>query len=77
MQKKKVLVFIVDSETKDNLVNFAKSVYEKAKDKGQLIPVSEGHTVTSAFALMTGQLVYNEKFGYKMPIGEWVYRVSG
>ena len=77
MQKKKVLVFIVDSATKDNLVNFSKSVYEKAKYKGQLIPVSEGHTVTSAFALMTGQLVYNEKFSYKMPIGDWVYRVSG
>ncbi len=26
---------------------------------------------------MTGQIVYNEKFGYRMPIGDWVYRTSG
>ncbi len=77
MQHKKILIFIIDSGTKDNLLTFSKNVYEKALWKGQLLPVSEGHTVTSAFALMTGQLIYNEKFGYKMPIGDWVYRTNG
>ncbi len=65
MQHKKILIFIIDSGTKDNLLTFSKNVYEKALWKGQLVPLTEGHTVTSALALLTGQIVYNEKFGTK------------
>jgi len=73
----KTLVIVLDSVTKKDLVDFLENVYNKAKYHGQLVPIGTGHTVTSAFALMTGKIPYNTHYGYNCPIGDWVWRTDG
>jgi phosphoadenosine phosphosulfate reductase len=66
----KTLAVCIDSLNLNELDGFSKAVADRSQSKGILKAFGEGHTVTSAWAIMTGRLPrYNGRI-----VGDWYYK---
>jgi phosphoadenosine phosphosulfate reductase len=66
----KTLAVCIDSLNLYELDGFGKAIADNSMSKGILKAIGEGHTVTSAWAIMTGKLPrYNGRI-----VGDWYYK---
>ncbi|MEM3656236.1 MAG: phosphoadenosine phosphosulfate reductase family protein [Thermoprotei archaeon] len=68
----RVLCFVVDSATVGDLSGFLKGLWEGSRFRGGLSPIGVGHTVTTAWSLLSGRL---PRWGGR-PVGDWYYSLD-